>query len=67
MTAKRTSSRVGWSDGKSVARKKGPLEVPPRITIQGILVCMMSFNIELEFLIPEQRVSTALFLAGGWI
>ena len=40
MAASSTRSRVGRSEGRSLARKKGPLEVPPRISRQGMAVCM---------------------------
>src|SRR5690348_11963680 len=38
MAASSTRSRNAGSVGRSEARKNGPLEVPPRIRVQGIAV-----------------------------
>src|ERR1700675_4388795 len=40
ITDSSTLSRVGRSDGKSLALKNGPREVPPRMKRQGIAVCI---------------------------
>src|SRR5215469_8036480 len=39
ITASRMRSRSSVSAGRSLAKKKGPFEVPPRINVQGIGVC----------------------------
>ena len=40
ITESSTLSRVGTSAGRSLAWKKGPREVPPRMKRQGIAVCI---------------------------
>ena len=39
MTASSTRSRNSTWSGKSLARKKGPLDVPPRMSMHGMRVC----------------------------
>src|SRR5262245_55209597 len=39
IAASRTRSRNSVLAGRSLATKKGPFEVPPRIRVQGIRVC----------------------------
>jgi hypothetical protein len=46
MTANRTASLVETSKGKSASLKNGPLEVPPRMSKQGIAVCAVFFMIQ---------------------
>jgi hypothetical protein len=41
MTLSNTASRRAGSPGRSEARKYGPREVPPRMSTQGILRCMV--------------------------
>src|SRR5215469_6920021 len=39
IAASKTRSRNSGLTGRSLARKKGPLEVPPRMSVHGIRVC----------------------------
>src|SRR3546814_16952377 len=45
MAASRTLSRGAESDGRSLAMKYGPLEVPPRMTMQGMAICEADMRI----------------------
>src|SRR5215469_6631926 len=54
IAASRTRSRNSALAGRSLARKKGPFDVPPRISVQGIRVCDDAIRLPLSQIFKAQ-------------
>src|SRR5215831_8872181 len=54
IAASKTRSRNSRRAGRSLARKKGPFEVPPRISVQGIRVCDDAMGLQFSQIFKAQ-------------